>query len=104
MFNIGLSQVPDFSVTPALDNAYAHLHRAIGSGKSPTSECLAIMIEVEAINRETHLLRERIVLLLLRQLRGDPILHLWLSHDGIAIELIATPNQNVVRLLCVLLQ
>ena len=76
-----------------------YIHCAVGSGKRPTSERLAVMVEEEAVDSETHFVSQAVVLFRLRLGLGDPVLHLRFSNDTVAVQLVSASDQRVERLL-----
>ena len=104
MFNIGLITMYHHLSAPAHSNSgrAVHSHGTICSRKGSTTECMAIMVEVEPVYRHTHLIRYREVLLLVSLRHRDPLLQFRLPYNPITVQLVATAHQSVEWLLGVL--
>jgi hypothetical protein len=57
------------------------IHRTICSGKSTTSEALAVVIEKKTVNSQRNLFRKRRSQFLINFRCMNPFLHFWLSHE-----------------------
>lgn len=75
-----------------------YVHCAVRPGKRAAPERLTVVVEEEPVDSQSHLLGQLVVLLVFRLRLVDPILHLRLPNNTVAVQLIATPNQRVKRL------
>lgn len=78
------------------------LHFAVRLRKHPVPKYLAVMVEIEPINRKQDLICQLIVLLSILLRRVHPILQLRLTNDAIAIQLVTSTHKHMEWLFVVL--